>query len=307
MPVSAPTLHVNEALGAVSGTLTSVTMSEGIGAPDVSLDQISPFLGIEMHVYRWDDLPADTYVISQVWTFTSPADTSPFTVIGGVGSRLFLVTGNHVNEMWAFVIEVTGAAAVGTPVEVGVDGTGASQNIASTIGGRVMAFLCSNWDSAQNQTPFADELIVSVTRLAGQHADGDADPVPMNFTGTVDQGAYIGFNIEEAASANDTLTVDSQPSTGLTGVPLSNIVIDSSDTGFTGNVTVTLESGSGSLSGTLTVAAVAGVATFSNVLISGVGVHTLAFNATDHDEVISGNITISLPPPRQMLLFVPPS
>jgi hypothetical protein len=40
------------------------------------------------------------------------------------------------------------------------------------------------------------------------------------------------------------------------------------DTTFTGNVTVALQTGSGTLAGTLVVAAVAGVATFSNLSIS---------------------------------------
>jgi hypothetical protein len=72
-----------------------------------------------------------------------------------------------------------------------------------------------------------------------------------------------------------TFTVTTQPRNAVSGKPLDTFVVTSSNSSYTGNVTILLESGSGTLSGTLTVAAVAGVATFSNVIITGSGTHTL--------------------------------
>ena len=85
-----------------------------------------------------------------------------------------------------------------------------------------------------------------------------------------------------AASANK-LAFDQQPSTATAGVAISPaITVDVEDqfgnivTTDTSNVTLSRNSGFGTPSGTLTVAAVAGVATFSNVIQDGSGAHTLA-------------------------------
>ena len=61
----------------------------------------------------------------------------------------------------------------------------------------------------------------------------------------------------------------------------------------TNSVTVSLASGSGSLSGTTTVAAVNGLATFTNLVISGSGSHTLQFTATGLTPATSGPIVVS--------------
>ena len=50
---------------------------------------------------------------------------------------------------------------------------------------------------------------------------------------------------------------------------------------YTGNVIISKASGTGALSGTLTIACVAGVATFSNLLIDTAGTFTLNAAATD--------------------------
>lgn len=61
----------------------------------------------------------------------------------------------------------------------------------------------------------------------------------------------------------------------------------------TNTVTASLASGSGILSGTVAVAAVAGVATFTNLVITGAGTDTVQFSATGLSGVVSGSVTIS--------------
>ena len=58
-------------------------------------------------------------------------------------------------------------------------------------------------------------------------------------------------------------------------------------------VTVAKASGSGTLSGTTTVNAVNGIATFSGLTITGSGAHTLAFNATGVTGATSNSITVA--------------
>tara|TARA_R110000868_G_scaffold160977_11_gene390841 strand:+ start:708 stop:2669 length:1962 start_codon:yes stop_codon:yes gene_type:complete len=64
-------------------------------------------------------------------------------------------------------------------------------------------------------------------------------------------------------------------------------------TGFTGNITIAVFSGSGSLSGTATVAAVAGVATFTNLKITGAGHHILSAAASGLTTAYSGYVTVN--------------
>jgi len=63
-------------------------------------------------------------------------------------------------------------------------------------------------------------------------------------------------------------------------------------TSSTVDVVASIATGSGNLGGTTTVRAVAGVAKFTNLVISGVsGIHTLRFTPTSLTPVVSGNIT----------------
>ena len=92
-----------------------------------------------------------------------------------------------------------------------------------------------------------------------------------------------------------------QPDGGVTGVdltqqPVVRAVNNSNvlDTSFTGNVTIAVYSGSGTLSGTATVAAVAGVATFTNLRItqSAGGHNVLKASASGLTDGRSGQMTV---------------
>ena len=101
----------------------------------------------------------------------------------------------------------------------------------------------------------------------------------------------FALNLRDVASA--TLTVDTQPSTATSGVAMSNVIIDSSDTGSTATVTAAIQTGGGVLSGTTSAAMTAGTVTFSNLIITGSGAHTLRFTASGHSSVDSTTITVS--------------
>lgn len=95
------------------------------------------------------------------------------------------------------------------------------------------------------------------------------------------------------AAATNVLTIASQPSVGVSTVALGTITVQSDDSAFTGNVTLAIATGSGSLSGTLVVAAVAGTATFTNVIITGTGAHTLTASASGHTSATTTTITVA--------------
>ena len=83
-----------------------------------------------------------------------------------------------------------------------------------------------------------------------------------------------------------TLVIDTQPENSWNGQTIRPAVVvrmttngTTTDTGFTGNMVATRQTGPGTLGGTMTVAAVAGVGTFPNLAVMGSGAHTLRFTA----------------------------
>jgi len=102
------------------------------------------------------------------------------------------------------------------------------------------------------------------------------------------------------------LVFTTQPTDALPNTAISPAVVvtvrdihGATITGYTSNVTVEIGSGTGTLSGTLTVAAIAGVATFSNLKINESGPKSLVVSSTDSvtgtvlDEVESTAFTIA--------------
>lgn len=103
-------------------------------------------------------------------------------------------------------------------------------------------------------------------------------------------------------AANPYLAFSTQPGGANSGAVLSPQPVvtakngdDTTNTSFTGNVTLSVNtvSGSHSLGGTVTVAAVDGVATFTNVTDTGSGDGTLTATATGYTSATSASFTTS--------------
>ena len=92
------------------------------------------------------------------------------------------------------------------------------------------------------------------------------------------------------------------PATGNVGTNLTTFTVEarrpdnSVDTNYTGNITISKASGTGLLTGTLTVAAVAGVATFSAAQFDTAGTFTISAASGSLTPVTSGNIVITVAP-----------
>ena len=129
----------------------------------------------------------------------------------------------------------------------------------------------------------------------------------------------IGLATTASAAGSDHLVVTQQPSTtDASGAVLAQqpiVQVETSgnvlDTGATGPVTVTITSGAPStLTGTTTVAAVAGVATFSGLALNAlVGPYTLTFaDATDSATTIASNsITVSVGTAKKLSFATAPA
>jgi hypothetical protein len=113
------------------------------------------------------------------------------------------------------------------------------------------------------------------------------------------------------------LIVETQPVGAFSGIDISNQpvirildaagILVTTGAGATLPVTATLESGSGALSGGVTVAARGGVATFSNLRITGTGLHTLEFvTATPPLSVTSATFRVQALPPSRLAVRTQP-
>ncbi len=103
------------------------------------------------------------------------------------------------------------------------------------------------------------------------------------------------FTVQQAASQ---LAFVGVPASGTPGVNLSSFTVEarrpdnSVDNTYTGNITISKASGPGTVSGTTTVAAVAGVATFSTLQFDLAGTYTLNAASGSLTQAITGNISI---------------
>jgi len=113
--------------------------------------------------------------------------------------------------------------------------------------------------------------------------------------------AFIAFN-EPSISVSTQLTLTSQPSTYVSSAVLSPVPVIQVRDGLGQAirqagipVTASIQSGSGTLGGSLTVNTDAnGIANFTNLTITGSGTITLAFSSASLNKALSGNITGSV-------------
>ena len=113
---------------------------------------------------------------------------------------------------------------------------------------------------------------------------------------TYTYGAVVTFTTLQAA---DHLTFVSVPASGNVGVNLASFTVEARrpdntvDNNVTSTTTISKASGPGNLTGTLSVAAVAGVATFSAAQFDAAGTYTISATSGGLTSALSGNITIT--------------
>ena len=106
----------------------------------------------------------------------------------------------------------------------------------------------------------------------------------------------------EVMSVATNLAFSAFPNYGQTGIPVSAFTVEARrpdqtiDGNFTGMITISKSTGNGSISGTLTKQAVAGVATFDDILFSATGSYTLLATASGLSSATSTTILIMVPP-----------
>jgi plastocyanin len=263
---------------------------------------------------------------------------------GGVALTLVgRENGNHSVEIWSLVNPTVGtanivvtfgattAAACGavtfdgvnqstpTGTFAGATGTSATMSIAASSAAGDTVIDVEHWTGSASGYAIGSGQtsqwkLTNATLLGASTTAAGAVSATMGSTVTSSAQWEIGAVSIEAAAVASQVVYHQQPSSVTAGVADSpSIVVDVEDqfgnivTTDSSNVTLTLASGPGSLSGTVTVAAVNGVATFSNIILDTAGNYTLTASDGSLTSATSSSFTVSAAAASKLAYGVQPS
>ena len=292
-PVAAFTGNVTLVLGAnpgsasLGGTLTVAAVAGVATFGDLALNQ-----------------PGAGYTLVAGSSGLSSATSAPFDVSSGVATQL------------AFVQQPTSATA-GTAITpaVTVQVRDANGNLVPTATNAVTVAIGTNPGSGTLTGTATVNAVAGIATFAGLSIDKTGTGYTLTASASGLAGATSGvFNIT-AASASQ-LAFTTQPATTTAGVRFGVVVTardtqGNTTTGFAGNVTVALTSGTGkagaALRGTTTVAALAGVASFSGLSVDSAGTgYTLTATASGTSAATSSSFAVTVAPASQLAFTTEP-
>src|SRR5438034_840669 len=208
------------------------------------------------------------YTLAATATGVTPTTSTAFNIAVGTPTQL------------VFSVQPSNAAA-GAAIEPAVQVTAqdAQGNTATQFSGSVTVTLGTNLGGGTLSGTTTIAAVGGVAAFNNLSIDKAGTGYTLAATATgLSPATSVGFNV--AAGAASRLVVSVQPTSTTAGVTIAQAVqvtaLDAEGntaTGFSGNVTAALGTnpGEGTLSGTATVAAVAGVATFSTLSIDKIG------------------------------------
>jgi autotransporter-associated beta strand protein len=261
------TVAVASGPGSATGTLTVAATSGVATFSNVKLDT------------------AGSYTLSATGGALTSATSNSFTVSAAAASKL--VYGTQPSN-------VTAGAAISPPIVVDVEDqfgnivTGNSSNVTVAVAsGPGSATGTLTVAASSGVATFNNVKLSTIGSYTLSATDGSLTSATSN-----------SFTVSDAAASK--LAFGTQPSNVAAGAAISpSIVVDVEDqfgniiTTDSSNVTLVAASGPGSLSGTLTVAAVNGVATFSNVKVDTAGSYTISASDGSLTAATSGSFTVS--------------
>jgi hypothetical protein len=295
-----PTVEIRDGLNArVNGATGAVTASIASGSGTLSgTTTVSAANGIA----TFTDLSISG-IGAHTLTFTAsglaPATSSAFTVVAAPGAPVQLVAIAHPGT------SSSGGLLSPQPVVQVRDG---ANNVVSSAALPVTASIASG-----------SGVLSGTTTVTS--SNGVATFTDLVITGSGSHTlAYASPGLVSAASPPFTvigppaqLALTTHPSGAASGTPLSSQPVvqvrDASNNLVASSaamVTASISSGSGALSGTTTITAVGGVATFTDLVITGTGPHALQFASAGIQGVISSLFNVSAAP-TQLGIAVQPS
>ncbi len=300
-----------DALGNVATAfngLVSLTISAGTGDPGATLSgitSVSAVAGVATFNVLSIDKAGTGYTLAASATGATGATTAPFDIAVGAASELVFS-----------VQPSTGIAGSPITPAIAVSVEDGSGNVVTTASNLVTVVLLANPGSAVLSGTLSATPVNGVVTFSDLSLDKAGTGYTLAVTATGLTGATSdAFNTLAGAGAILSFTV--QPTTAVAGVgvlPAMEVTLKDSlgniATGFNGNVTLTIanNAGGGTLSGTTTVQAVAGVALFSGISIDKVGTgYTVQAGVTGLTPVTSGAFDITPGAATQIVYSTQPS
>lgn len=212
-------------------------------------------------------------------------------------------------------VETGGAVKLGTGSAIG---SIESKELNDVSGDITVKIKVKGWTNIEGQLKVSIDGQEETLAYSAKMADA-FEEVTASFTGvaaysklkieTTAKRAFIDeVNIEcgpiDDSPADHLVFYPAPPADGHVGVDLTEFKVQARnasnmlDSDFTGNITLTKESGPGAISGNLSANAVAGIASFTDIQFDAAGVYTIKASASGLTSVISENITlivVSLP------------
>ncbi len=222
------------------------------------------------------------------------------TALAGAADTIFLVSGNGqsgaVGSALADSLVVRVSDAFGNVV------TGASVAWAPTGGGSVSPAGTTTGTNGQAATRRTLGLVAGAQGATATAAGLKGSPVSFSHTATAGAAAALAMQTQPSSAAQSGVVLATQPAVRLVDLQ-GNLVAQDGVT-----ITAALATGSGTLGGTLTASTAGGVATFTNLSITGPsGSYTLRFTATGLTQVTSGTITLGAGSAARLALVNQPS
>ncbi|MBK9290169.1 MAG: T9SS type A sorting domain-containing protein [Bacteroidetes bacterium] len=214
-------------------------------------------------------------------------------ILGGVATKLAVSpvnNGNNPTQNVPFTVTVQALDNSNVPTNVTTD-TQVTLSLATgtgNLGGTLTATIATGENSVtfNNVTYNTAEAGVSITATATSGM-------------TLSPATSATFTVLAPASQ---LALIGVPANGQVNTNLASFTVEarrpdnSVDGSFTGNITIAKATGPGAISGTLTKAAVNGVATFNDIQFDQAGTYTIEATATGLSSATSGNILITNAP-----------
>ncbi len=252
----------------------------------ITLD--SPWLDGTDLVIRWEDIDnsgSDDGLGIDDFSFSASAVAAPTqlaitSVNGGSNPTLNVPFGIVVSSVDNSNFPQN--VLVNTDVSITLNtGTGA---LGGTLSGQILAGTSSVVISGITYNTAEAGVSLTATRTAGDVLTA-GNSTTFTVLGAADHLEFVGF-----------------PATGGTNNNLNTFTVEarradnSVDVNYTGNITLSIATGPGIISGTLTKTAVGGIASFNNIQLNLVGNYTLEANATGLTLATSSSIAISAAP-----------
>src|SRR5512143_2672786 len=233
---------------------------------------------------------AGTYTLSAVATGLTGATSASFTVTTGAATQLAITT--QPTNM---------TAGVAIAPAVTVEARDAGGNLTSTFSGNVTIALQANPGSGVLSGTLTQAAVAGVATFNDLSLDKAANGYTLRVTsGALTAATSVTFNV--SAGTATTLAFVTQPVSVLQGAPIAPPVAVAVQDGFgntvpsaANNITMSIGTNpnAGTLSGTLTVAASGGVATFSDLHIDNPGTgYTLQAAAGGFTAVVSAAFNV---------------